>query len=251
MSCPVCSSHHRQMGICDRLRMAANALELFAVPAFLTDPCNRIVWVNREFAAQVGDPVAEGVSWEDRFLPALLLGPYRDRFPRGEAEVAQCVGALSPEIEAGSLALATRVLVSRVQLLYHEELASEAEREWDGTIVVRPSGRAMLLVKEQVLPLADLHGLANGFHISVWTPTEGAYQATAQLDCPAGKATTLTPRQMEVAVLYASGMTSRAVADRTGVAHRTARDHIEAAFERLGVHSRTELQTALGTQRLR
>lgn len=247
MSCVVCSSHHPSTGICDRLRDAANSLELFAVPAFLTDPCNRIVWVNREFAAQVGDPVADGVSWEDRFLPALLLGPYRDRFPRARAEVAQCIGALTPEVEAGSLSLPTRRLVSRVLKLYHEELASEVDREWDGTIVIRPVGCAMRLAREQVIPLADVHGLANGFHISVWTPTEGRYRSVDAFDLRT--ATILTRRQMEVALMYASGMTTRAVAERVGVTHRTARDHVEAAFERLGVHSRTELQAALGRQR--
>jgi DNA-binding CsgD family transcriptional regulator len=244
MQCPVCGTGHRRSAICDRLRDAANSLELFAVPAFLTDPCNRIVWVNREFAAQVGDPVAEGVPPDDRFLPALLLGPYRERFPRGHIEVSQCVGALDPDGGRESLSLPKGRLLARVFSLYSHALAPEPNSDWDGTIVIRGPGRAMRLVREQVIPLADVHGVQNGFHISIWAPVGSAGASNDEPIRPSSAAK-LTERQREIATLYAAGMSSRAVAERTGVSHRTARDHIEAAYARLGVHSRLELSASL------
>ena len=245
MFCPVCASHHGRLPICERLRLAAESLELYAVPAFLTDPCNRVLWVNREFAADVGDPISDAVPMDDRFVPALLLGPYREHFPRGQTEVSECLGALSPQAEPGGLSPATDRLVARVRSLYAELMIAEPGHPWDGTIAIRSDRSGMRLVREHVIPLADFNSKPNGFHISIWAPASIERAVDRQPIIQAASFLCLTPRQREIAVLYASGMSTRLVAGRIGISHRTARDHLEAAYLRLGVHSRTELSAAL------
>ena len=51
----------------------------------------------------------------------------------------------------------------------------------------------------------------------------------------------LTRREREVAELVADGMTNRAIAERLFIAERTVEGHIEHAFNKLGLTSRTQL----------
>src|SRR5688572_19317454 len=85
------------------LRVAAACLNLFPVMAFLTDRHNCIVGVNRAFARTIGDPVRDRLPLSSRFLPAAIIGPYRERFPRGREEIARCLPGLYQEIDAGNL----------------------------------------------------------------------------------------------------------------------------------------------------
>jgi DNA-binding CsgD family transcriptional regulator len=55
----------------------------------------------------------------------------------------------------------------------------------------------------------------------------------------------LTPREREVLTLVRDGLTNRAVARRLDVSANTVRKHLENAFARLGVHSRTAAVAAL------
>jgi DNA-binding NarL/FixJ family response regulator len=50
----------------------------------------------------------------------------------------------------------------------------------------------------------------------------------------------LTPREVEVLVLAARGGTTRAVATRLGIAPKTAGNHIERIYSKIGVSSRAE-----------
>jgi PAS domain S-box-containing protein len=50
----------------------------------------------------------------------------------------------------------------------------------------------------------------------------------------------LTPRQAEVLELLARGCSTAQIAERLGVAHETARNHIRATLRRLGAHTRLE-----------
>jgi hypothetical protein len=84
-----------------RLQPITLALDLFAVPAFLTDPYNRFVWVNQTFARLVGDPIRDRLPATLRFVPAAMLGPYRDRLPQAHQEIAQCLPGLYREVDAG------------------------------------------------------------------------------------------------------------------------------------------------------
>ncbi|HEU0022581.1 MAG TPA: hypothetical protein VFR55_13050 [Dehalococcoidia bacterium] len=94
MACSICGVPHGSLPACRRLRQVALSLKLFAVPAFLTDPLNRFIYVNQTFARAIGDPIQDRLPLNMRFIAAALLGPYRDRFPRGRQEVARCVSAL-------------------------------------------------------------------------------------------------------------------------------------------------------------
>ncbi|MEV4802769.1 LuxR C-terminal-related transcriptional regulator [Nonomuraea sp. NPDC049421] len=58
----------------------------------------------------------------------------------------------------------------------------------------------------------------------------------------------LTPRQREIVQLAAAGLTNRQIADRLTLSTRTAANHLQAAYDKLGVNDRTEagrLLTAL------
>ncbi|GAA3622417.1 LuxR family transcriptional regulator [Nonomuraea rosea] len=51
----------------------------------------------------------------------------------------------------------------------------------------------------------------------------------------------LTPRQREIVQLAAAGLTNRQIADRLTLSTRTAANHLQAAYEKLGVNDRTQV----------
>ena len=51
----------------------------------------------------------------------------------------------------------------------------------------------------------------------------------------------LSPRQLEVATLVASGCRNWQVADQLGISEKTVVNHLSAIYEAIGVGSRTEL----------
>jgi DNA-binding NarL/FixJ family response regulator len=55
----------------------------------------------------------------------------------------------------------------------------------------------------------------------------------------------LTARRQEVAMLAAHGLSNREIAQKLGVTEGTVKTHLHAIYEKLDVHSRTELTTAL------
>jgi DNA-binding CsgD family transcriptional regulator len=57
----------------------------------------------------------------------------------------------------------------------------------------------------------------------------------------------LTKRELEVAKLAARGLTSREIAATLVVSTRTVENHLQRAYEKLGVSGRTELTDAIGT----
>jgi DNA-binding CsgD family transcriptional regulator len=244
--CIVCGDEHQRSPVCERLRDAANALDLYAVPGFLTDPRNRIIWANRAFNDAVGLAIAE--RQHERFVPAAIMGPLSDRFPRRFDEVSLCLPGLQSEVSRGKLAPSTLGLVESMFERY-PVLAPMVQRDptpWDGTVVLRsPSGETAVL-REQVVPLADVRGKPNGFHLSLWFAAD---RDASVLDGTSvvldASPQSLTGRQLEIALLYASGLSSNGVAARAGVAPRTARSHLEAVYQRLGVHSRAELAATL------
>jgi ATP/maltotriose-dependent transcriptional regulator MalT len=59
-------------------------------------------------------------------------------------------------------------------------------------------------------------------------------------------ATELTPREREIAALAASGMTSRAIAERLVVSVRTVDNVLHSVYQKLGVAGRRDLPSAVG-----
>ncbi len=60
----------------------------------------------------------------------------------------------------------------------------------------------------------------------------------------------LTPRQAEITLELATGRTTREIADALDISIHTARSHVEAALEKLGVHSRAEVLATILSGRL-
>jgi DNA-binding CsgD family transcriptional regulator/tetratricopeptide (TPR) repeat protein len=69
--------------------------------------------------------------------------------------------------------------------------------------------------------------------------------ATPMLTSPGGPVP-LTNREREVALLAASGLTSRAIAERLFLSARTVDNHLARIYAKVGVSSRAELPDALG-----
>ncbi|KAB8196359.1 AAA family ATPase [Nonomuraea phyllanthi] len=51
----------------------------------------------------------------------------------------------------------------------------------------------------------------------------------------------LTPRQREIVQLAAAGLTNRQIADRLTLSTRTAANHLQAAYDKLGINDRTQV----------
>lgn len=240
MSCLVCAAHHAKVP-CERLAGTIRTLESFGSPAYVTDPLNRILQVNMAFARLIGDPAALGVNGDERFIPELFMGAFRDRLPRRYEEVSRCLGGLDLEIEHGSLSARTRSLVEKV-LADDERLArlcGRAAAGWDGTIVVRNDDGLMELYRETVVPLTDSWGRANRFHISVWTLAERHNER--EIGAMGDALSLLTQRQREVCLLYATGLSIWEIARELHITPKTTRGHIESTYSRLGIHARIEL----------
>jgi len=234
------SSTGRQ-GLAPHVGEVARSLRHFADPAFLTDPCNRIIAVNRSFAEAFGDPVRDGVDLDDRFVPALIVGAYRDRFPDGPRDVAACVATFDSEVDAGQLAPQTLRLASR--LLDDPEIRRLSELgPWNGVLLARDLHGQFLALREQVLSIAGPTGDPTNFHLSIWSNGESPEKR--------GVEALLTARQLQIARLFATGLSSTGVAEAAGIARSTARDHLEQIYDRLGVHSRAGLAALLTRERL-
>lgn len=61
------------------------------------------------------------------------------------------------------------------------------------------------------------------------------------------KAEELTPRELEVARLVAQGLTNRQLAVRLGISERTAENHLDHIFSKLGVTSRAQVAAWVAT----
>ena len=71
-------------------------------------------------------------------------------------------------------------------------------------------------------------------------PAEASLELAARLTVGADRPATaaLTPRQQEVAVLVAEGLTNRMIGRRLGISEKTAEIHVSNLMSRLGVPSR-------------
>lgn len=225
-----------------RLLEVARALELYAVPAFLTDPMNRVVAVNRPFASLVGDPNRDNLTPDDRFVASLIVGHYRDRFPEGRDAVKQCLPLISGEVAAGRLQEGAQRLAERLLSQISPRLEERAS-SWGEELTVRDgrTGRVEAF-REHVLPVAGPRGERTGFHVSTWQVIEASDANSVRQ--------ALTHRQLQIARLYARGLNSRQVAVAAGIERSTARDHLEQIYGRLGVHSRAELASLLARERI-
>jgi DNA-binding NarL/FixJ family response regulator len=73
----------------------------------------------------------------------------------------------------------------------------------------------------------------------------GVYVPPLLLEAPSDGAPSLSPRQLEVAELLVKGLTNKEIANVLGMATGTAKTHVAAILETLGVANRTEAVLAL------
>lgn len=197
---------------CERLKQVGLTLSLFSVPAFITDPINRFIWVNSGFARLVGDPIADGLSPERRIIHSLVAETYRDRFVQGVDLVATCLPVLVNEIDQGNLAPAARRVVDEL-VAGNPDLRRALARpkaRWNGVLSIRGDRGHRTAVREQVTVVADPNGKPSGFHIGLWFPAQSE-TAPVPREVDGGVTKLLTARQLEIARLYATGLHSREV----------------------------------------
>jgi len=87
MPCATCGDPACPPRRCARLYQAAQSLDLYASPAFLTDPCNRVAWVNQRFARLIGE--------RKRAYFRLGYGFSRSRNGAINMHAASCIAAVS------------------------------------------------------------------------------------------------------------------------------------------------------------
>jgi predicted ATPase/DNA-binding CsgD family transcriptional regulator/Tfp pilus assembly protein PilF len=155
--------------------------------------------------------------------------------------LAECViGLACTATRAGQLALAARLLGS-----------AEATLERLG-VVLTPSNQA-----EYERGLGELHRLVEPEVLEserstgrTWTlddalaaarPLTHGPDSAATPESEPRRAESLTPREYEVAVLLARGLTNRELAAQLVITEKTAKNHVQRVLEKLGVHSRAQL----------
>ena len=79
--------------------------------------------------------------------------------------------------------------------------------------------------------------------------TTALSRAAAGPSGPPAALDVLTPREREVALAVAEGLTDREVAERLSVTYATVRTHLQHAFDKLHLRNRTELCRLLDTAR--
>jgi DNA-binding CsgD family transcriptional regulator len=57
----------------------------------------------------------------------------------------------------------------------------------------------------------------------------------------------LTQREREIAALLIEGLDTRAISRRLSISSYTVQDHLKAAFDKVGIHSRGELLARLSS----
>ena len=223
-------------------------LDALAVPAYVTDRLNRLCAVNSAYCNLVGNPVGEGFRGDALFVTHLILGPYRDHFPRRARDVAGWAPFLEPEVRQGHLQPRVRDLFYAA-LDLDEDARHAAEQatdeglhaRWDAGMLFRTNDGHFRELRETAVPLAELGVSASGpAFLNIWLEREAP-----ALQPPSERLSLLTAREREVASLLAAGLSAREVAAACSLSLHTVHDHRDSIYARLGVHSRVELVLAV------
>ncbi|HUF97662.1 MAG TPA: helix-turn-helix transcriptional regulator [Ilumatobacter sp.] len=215
------------------------------------------------------DELARGTAWllAARLDPAAARRILRDSATSSEAR-AERVDALlmlvdaarlggAAEVRADVASLAHQVTGTVPQALIHfvDALASGRVGPLVAVVDELTELGMMLLAAEAAFALAREHRRA-GDGRAADVAIERAQHLAGQCrgagtpgllwSHGAGGTVPLTNREREVATLAAAGLTNRAIAERLGMAPRTAGNHLQSAFTKLGVTSRQDLGALLG-----
>jgi DNA-binding NarL/FixJ family response regulator len=149
--------------------------------------------------------------------PNLEDGPDAVLVDFGGGEESENVRSLAPRYPV--LAIASEPARAR------EALASGAR----GVVSRRTSGARLSRALDAIL---------EGLVVIDEDLAEGALRPPQR---PLGSHETLTPRELEVLELLASGLSNKEIADRLGVSFHTVKFHVNAILGKLGASSRTEV----------
>jgi DNA-binding CsgD family transcriptional regulator len=118
-----------------------------------------------------------------------------------------------------------------------ERRPSRSDLSFFAKIARRLSERPESVDRREVTLEALSHEVAR---TSVFTPD----------DAPESVRRSLRPRELAILTLYTDGLSAQEIADLFVISTHTVRTHIKNAYRRLGVHSRTEAEQLVRTQRV-
>jgi non-specific serine/threonine protein kinase len=157
------------------------------------------------------------------------------------AHLASCAGQSDVALRLAAAAEAARetldVSASRLlECLPHLPLLRELREAWLLPLrkAVGIDGARRWWAEGRALSLAEAVTLAESWPLPAAAVSLPARSAPAVIS-------PLTPRQREVAVLVAQGLTNRQIAERLVVSERAAAAHVENILNKLGVSSRTQI----------
>jgi DNA-binding CsgD family transcriptional regulator len=166
-------------------------------------------------------------------------------------DLARIGGAAEAAPRLGELADAVDGKLVEVRAAHADALAHDDAEALDACADTFEELGAMLFAAEAAAASAAAHRRAHSARRAQRARRRAAALA-AECERPgtpalalAGPAGALTPREREIATLAAHGATSAAIAERLVVGVRTVESHLQHAYEKLGVRSRTELAAAL------
>ncbi|MGQ0803139.1 MAG: ATP-binding protein [Actinomycetota bacterium] len=191
-------------------------------------------------AAMLRDAAKSGIA---RGQHALAAGALHDFARLGDTTVADELAAVAERVD-GQLMPA--------RLAHATALAKgDADALDDASEAFEAIG-ALLFAAEAAAAAAGIHE-ATGMRRKASASTQRATSLTARCEgarTPVLGATAepaaLTRREREVATLAARGMSSRDIATTLVVSTRTVENHLQRAYEKLGVSSRADLADVLG-----
>lgn len=165
------------------------------------------------------------------------------------------LAALSPRLAllvAGSTAIATTALTRD---LFDAALATPGAADWPFELarVQLAYGQRLRRARATTDARIQLTHAMTLFHAlgaQPWSArAQNELEATSLTKSPPGAspAPALTPQERTVAVLAASGLTNRQIADRLLLSHRTVGSHLHRVFLKLDITTRAALRDALGS----
>ncbi|HTW41733.1 MAG TPA: LuxR family transcriptional regulator [Solirubrobacteraceae bacterium] len=151
----------------------------------------------------------------------------------GSAAIAapdECASALFDDALATSEAERWPFDLARVRLAYGERLRR---------------ARAMTRARVQLTSALETF---DALAARPWATRAAAeLRATGQVRAPWGDRDSLTPQELEIAKLAASGLSNKQIGDRLYLSHRTVSSHLHRVFPKLGITSRAALRDALSS----
>ena len=140
---------------------------------------------------------------------------------------------------------------AEAESLYRDALAAEPQWPFDHARMQMSYGVWLRRQRRIIESRPPLRGARDGFEalgLPVWADKARAeLRATGERGAEPARAPRipLTPQELQIAQMAASGLSNREIGDRLFLSHRTVGAHLYRVFPKLGVASRSELATAL------